>query len=112
METAVGTTTSCQFTSPFRTSEKPIFEEIPNASRNAPKPTKSESEHAFQLGFIAMLGNVKAFILSICLAVVFAILLVALYGGLVVTLQALVRALTGVASQEKRIFPRSLCETK
>lgn len=44
--------------------------------RNAPKPTKSESEHAFQLGFIAMLGNVKAFILSICMAVVFAILLV------------------------------------
>ena len=44
--------------------------------RNAPKPTKSESEHAFQLGFIAMLGNVKAFILSICVAVVFAILLV------------------------------------
>ncbi|HEX4484801.1 MAG TPA: FtsX-like permease family protein [Terriglobales bacterium] len=44
--------------------------------RNSPKPTKSESEHAFQLGFIAMLGNVKAFILSICLAVVFAILLV------------------------------------
>jgi putative ABC transport system permease protein len=44
--------------------------------RNAPYPTKSESEHAFQLGFIAMLGNVKAFILSICVAVVFAILLV------------------------------------
>ena len=44
--------------------------------RNAPRPTKSESEHAFQLGFVAMLGNVKAFILSICLAVVFAILLV------------------------------------
>jgi putative ABC transport system permease protein len=44
--------------------------------RNSPKPTKSESEHAFQLGFIAMLGNVKEFILSICVAVVFAILLV------------------------------------
>jgi putative ABC transport system permease protein len=44
--------------------------------RNAPRPTKSESEHAFQLGFVAMLGNVKAFILSICVAVVFAILLV------------------------------------
>jgi putative ABC transport system permease protein len=44
--------------------------------RNSPKPTKTESEKAFQLGFIAMLGNVKAFILSICLAVVFTILLV------------------------------------
>jgi putative ABC transport system permease protein len=44
--------------------------------RNAPKPTKSESERAFQLDFVQMLGNVKAFILSICLAVVFTILLV------------------------------------
>jgi len=44
--------------------------------RNAPKPTKTETERAFQLDFVQMLGNVKAFILSICLAVVFAILLV------------------------------------
>jgi putative ABC transport system permease protein len=44
--------------------------------RNSPQPTKTESEKAFQLGFIAMLGNVKAFILGICAAVVFAILLV------------------------------------
>ena len=43
---------------------------------NSPQPTKSESEQAFRLGFIQMLGNVKAFILSICAAVVFAILLV------------------------------------
>src|SRR6266542_4801755 len=44
--------------------------------RNSPKPTKTETEKAFQLGFLAMLGNVKAFILSIDGAVVFAILLV------------------------------------
>ena len=44
--------------------------------RNSPQPTKTETEKAFQLGFVAMLGNVKAFILSICMAVVFAILLV------------------------------------
>jgi len=44
--------------------------------RNSPQPTKTETEKAFQLGFIAMLGNVKAFILSICGAVVFTILLV------------------------------------
>ncbi len=43
---------------------------------NSHKPTKTETEKAFQLGFLAMLGNVKAFILSICGAVVFAILLV------------------------------------
>ena len=44
--------------------------------RNADRPTKTESEHAFQLGFIGMLGNIKAFIMSISLAVVFTILLV------------------------------------
>src|SRR5207302_11172759 len=44
--------------------------------RNSPQPTKSESEKAFGLEFVAMMGNVKAFILSICGAVVFAILLV------------------------------------
>lgn len=43
---------------------------------NSPQPTRTETERAFQLGFLAMLGNVKAFILSICGAVVFAILLV------------------------------------
>jgi putative ABC transport system permease protein len=44
--------------------------------KNSPYPTKTESEKAFQLGFISSLGNVKAFILSICFAVVFATLLV------------------------------------
>src|SRR5271165_4224728 len=43
---------------------------------NAPLPTKAESEKAFQLGFVASLGNVKAFILGICGAVAFAIMLV------------------------------------
>ncbi len=43
---------------------------------NAPAPTKTETEHAFRLSFVARLGNVKAFILSICGAVVFTILLV------------------------------------
>jgi putative ABC transport system permease protein len=44
--------------------------------RNSPAPTKTESEKAFELGFINSIGNVKAFILSICFAVVFATLLV------------------------------------
>jgi putative ABC transport system permease protein len=43
---------------------------------NSPLQTKTESEKAFQLGFVASLGNVKAFILSICGAVMFAIMLV------------------------------------
>jgi putative ABC transport system permease protein len=44
--------------------------------RNSPEPTKTESEKAFELDFINSIGNVKAFILSICFAVVFATLLV------------------------------------
>ena len=44
-------------------------EQIDEMFRNSPLPTKSESEKAFQLGFVASLGNVKAFILGICGAV-------------------------------------------
>lgn len=50
--------------------------EIDEMFHNSPLQTKTESEKAFQLGFVASLGNVKAFILSICGAVVFAIMLV------------------------------------
>jgi putative ABC transport system permease protein len=53
-----------------------VASSIDDMFRNSTKPTKTETEKAFSLGFIAMLGNVKAFILSICGAVVFAILLV------------------------------------
>src|SRR5208337_925738 len=58
-------------------------EHMPQAARaiddmfhGTPVPTKSESEQAFKLDWIATLGNVKAFILSICAAVVFTTLLV------------------------------------
>jgi putative ABC transport system permease protein len=53
-----------------------VAKEIDEAFHNNERATKTESERAFQLSFLAMLGNVKAFILSICAAVVFAILLV------------------------------------
>ena len=43
---------------------------------NAPDQTRTESEKAFQLGFISMMGNVKMFLLSICAAVTFTIILV------------------------------------
>jgi len=49
---------------------------IDDMFHNLTEPTKSESEKAFQLDFIATLGNVKAFILGICGAVVFTILVV------------------------------------
>jgi putative ABC transport system permease protein len=44
--------------------------------RNSPAATRTESEKAYELSFISMLGNVKAFILSISLAVLFTTLLV------------------------------------
>jgi len=53
-----------------------VSKEVDDMFRNSPQPTRAESEKAFQLGFVASLGNVKAFILGICGAVVFAIMLV------------------------------------
>jgi putative ABC transport system permease protein len=49
---------------------------IDDMFHNSPLQTKTESEKAFQLGFVASLGNIKAFILGICGAVVFTIMLV------------------------------------
>ena len=53
-----------------------IASAVDDMFRNSPQPTKTESEKAFGLTFVNMLGNVKAFILSICMAVVFTTLLV------------------------------------
>src|SRR5579872_3933678 len=39
--------------------------QIDDMFRNSPLQTKTESEKAFQLGFVASLGNIKAFILGI-----------------------------------------------
>ncbi len=54
----------------------PVSATIDGLFRNAPQRTKTESQEAFRLSFVSTLGNVKAFILGICAAVVFAILLV------------------------------------
>ena len=43
---------------------------------NSTAPTRTESEQAFGLQFIAFLGNVKVFLMSIVAAVTFTILLV------------------------------------
>ncbi|MEZ5404194.1 MAG: FtsX-like permease family protein [Bryobacteraceae bacterium] len=54
-----------------------IAKTIDDMFRNAPLQTKTETEKAFELSFLAFLGNVKAFLLAICGAVTFTILLVA-----------------------------------
>jgi putative ABC transport system permease protein len=53
-----------------------VSKQIDDMFHNSPLQTKTESEKAFQLSIVATLGNVKAFILGICGAVVFTILLV------------------------------------
>jgi putative ABC transport system permease protein len=53
-----------------------VAREVDEMFRNSDRQTKTESERAFALSFVSMLGNVKLFLLSICGAVVFTILLV------------------------------------
>lgn len=65
---------SAQIDSPEHVAE--ASKTIDDMFHNSPLQTKTESEKAFQLGFVASLGNIKAFILSICGAVIFAIMLV------------------------------------
>lgn len=53
-----------------------IARTIDDLFRNSTTQTKTESERQFQLGFLSLIGNVKAFLLAICAAVTFTILLV------------------------------------
>jgi putative ABC transport system permease protein len=53
-----------------------LIERIDAAFRNTDAETKTETERAFQLEFISMLGNVKWFIGSISIVIVFTMLLV------------------------------------
>jgi putative ABC transport system permease protein len=53
-----------------------IAETVDAMFRNTDAETKTETERAFQLSFVAMLGNVKTLIISICTMVVLTILLV------------------------------------
>lgn len=50
--------------------------QIDDMYNNFPVQTKTESEQAFSLAFASSLGNIKAFLLSICAAVMFTVLLV------------------------------------
>src|SRR5262245_21919673 len=53
-----------------------ISKTIDDRYRNSTAQTKTETEQAFGLSFLAFLGNVKLILLSICAAVTFTILLV------------------------------------
>jgi len=53
-----------------------VSETIDNMFRNSPAETKTETEKAFVLGFISMLGNIQVIIASVAGVVVFTMLLV------------------------------------
>jgi len=53
-----------------------IASAIDHEFESSPFPTKTESEKAFQLSFASFIGNLKLFIMAICGAVTFTILLV------------------------------------
>ncbi len=53
-----------------------IEKAVDEAFRNSPTQTKTESESAFSLSFVSFLGNIKLFLLIVCAAVMFTILLV------------------------------------
>jgi len=53
-----------------------IARAIDDQFRNSAAQTKTESERAYQLSFLSLVGNVKAFLLFVCAAVAFTLLLV------------------------------------
>jgi putative ABC transport system permease protein len=53
-----------------------IIDAVDGMFRNSPAETKTETEKAFRLGFVSMLGNVRLIIGSIAVVVVFTMLLV------------------------------------
>jgi putative ABC transport system permease protein len=54
-----------------------IATRIDERFRNSAAPTKTETERVFVLRFLEMMGNIQLLVTSICLAVIFAIVLVA-----------------------------------
>jgi len=53
-----------------------IAERVDAEFHNSSSPTKTESEKAFVLNFLAMMGNVRLLVTSICSVVIFTIILV------------------------------------
>jgi putative ABC transport system permease protein len=54
-----------------------ISESIDSLFANSAAPTKTETEKAFLLGFVSMMGNVRTLVVSISTVLIFAIVLVA-----------------------------------
>ncbi len=54
-----------------------LIQQIDTMFENSESPTKTETEKAFQNGFVSMLGNVKLFVTAIGIVIVVVILLIA-----------------------------------
>jgi putative ABC transport system permease protein len=54
-----------------------VSENVDALFRNSTAPTKTESEKAFLVGFLAMMGNVRMLVATICMVVIFTVVLVA-----------------------------------
>lgn len=62
----------------YRADQVPgVADRVDDLFRNSSSPTKTESEKAFLLGFLSMMGNVRLLVTSICSVVIFTIVLVA-----------------------------------
>ncbi len=57
-------------------SVQPVIDAIDSSFRNSEAETKTETERAFQLGFVSMFGNIQMLIGSISTVIVFTMLLV------------------------------------
>lgn len=58
------------------TSVNRVSQQIDQMFRNAPQPTKTQTESAFGLESLARIGNLKVFLLAVASAVAFALLLI------------------------------------
>ena len=54
-----------------------VIEEIDTTFANSTAPTKTETEKAFTLSFVSMLGNVRTLVISISTVLIFTVILVA-----------------------------------
>jgi putative ABC transport system permease protein len=54
-----------------------VIDTIDSTFSNSTAPTKTETEKAFVLGFVSMLGNVRALVVSISTVLIFTIILIA-----------------------------------
>ena len=90
-----------------------LIERIDATFQNSDAETKTETEHAFQIGFVSMLGNIKTLIGSIATVIVFTLVLVT--GG---TMSMAIRergrevaVLKGLGFGRGRIFSLLLAES-